>query len=279
MKSIILYLFEILRPKNLIKNFYLKVSVIQRTPSAKSIFPETEETPSIKKEMEDEKEPMEMDDIPMQEDPIDYHVPKKTSSPPPRIIKKYDIKILIPILKKLIVEKYKKMNKNKGPELKLSEEELLKFLERFHGLQKFVVAPGGAAYQDQIMKRRFLKAGMRKTGAAHTTKIPSMFESERISRRYFEQKNIKELGFLNRKPMNGLYYGSERTQPNYIAEREAYLMSAERKKNFVQNLSTHKGNGAGFPGKQKFKVNLVSTNFLENWFLVIFLKIGFDRFC
>lgn len=229
--------------------FLNQVSVIQRTPSTKSPFLETEETPSIKKEREDDKEPMDMDDIPMQEDPIDYHVPKKPS-PPPRIIKKYDIKILIPILKKLIVEKYKKMNKNKGPELKLSEEELLKFLERFHGLQKFCVAPGGAAYQDQIMKRRFLKAGLRKEGAASTTKIPSLFESERLSRRYFETKNIKELGFLNRKPMNGIYYGNERTQPNYIAEREAYLMSAERKKNFVSNFSTLKGNGAGFPGME-----------------------------
>lgn len=216
----------------------------------------------MKTEKEDAvKEPMEMDDIPMQDAPIDYHVPKKPS-PPPRIIKKYDIKILIPILKKLIVEKYKKMNKNQGPELKLSEEELLKFLERFHGLQKFLVTPGNAAaFQDQ--KRRFVKPGFRKDLAGcPTTKIPSLFGNERLNRRYFEQKNVKELGFLNRKPTNGLFYGSERTQPNYIAEREAYLTSAERKRNNVSNFSSQKGNGAGFPGKyeKKIRINLKKKN-------------------
>lgn len=90
-------------------------------------------------------------EIPEQEAPIDYHVPKKPE--PPKTLKRYDIKILVPILKKLIVEKHRKMSKNKpsAPELKLSEDELLKFLQRFHGLQKFVVAPD---------PRHFLKSGI-----------------------------------------------------------------------------------------------------------------------
>lgn len=115
------------------------MSVIQRTPACGNV--------ALKEESE-EKQVMETE-IPVQEAPIDYHVPKKPE--PPKLLKKYDIKILVPILKKLIVEKHKKLSKGKtAPELKLSEEELLKFLQRFHGLQKFFVAPD---------PRHFLKSG------------------------------------------------------------------------------------------------------------------------
>lgn len=127
----------------------VQVSVIQRTPSAK--LPALEFIPPVKTEKKDfDKEPMDTAEIPVQDAPIDYHVPKK-----PLVIKKYDIKILIPILKKLIIEKYKKLYKNSGSELKLSEEELLKFLERFHGIQKYLTPPGMSLHD----RRKFGKAG------------------------------------------------------------------------------------------------------------------------
>lgn len=128
------------------------MSVIQRTPQAKLSL--------IKKEREDdEKEPMDTDALPEQDAPIDYHVPKKSFTTPPRTIKKYDIKILIPILKKIIVEKYKKLNKNcVSTDLKLSEDELLRFLERFHGIQKYFVPTGVLNNSFLDHKRRFAKS-------------------------------------------------------------------------------------------------------------------------
>lgn len=147
--------------------------MIQRTPQAK-LSP-------IKLEKEDEdKEPMSTDSIPEQEAPIDYHVPKK-SSPPPRVVKKYDIKILIPILKKLIIEKYKKLSKTcVSTDLKLSEDELLRFLERFHGIQKYFV-PGSTLNNSFLdHKRRFLKSSKQsfkkpRNSSSERTKLKTIF--------------------------------------------------------------------------------------------------------
>lgn len=132
--------------------------MIQRTPSAKLSAVDFDKI-TIKTEKDDaDKELMETDEIPVQDAPIDYHVPKKSSSPQ-KVIKKYDIRILLPILKKLIVEKYKKLHKNSTVDLKLSEEELLRFLERFHGIQKYFVSGGNANNVFQDQKRRYVKPG------------------------------------------------------------------------------------------------------------------------
>jgi len=101
-------------------------------------------------------------EMPEQDAPIDYHVPKKPE--PPKVMKKYDLKILVPILKKIIVEKQKKMIKrNPAADLKLTEEELLKFLQRFHGLQRFFVAPD---------PRHFLRKGKKFLGSQMISEIP-----------------------------------------------------------------------------------------------------------
>ncbi|KAL0269027.1 UNVERIFIED_CONTAM: hypothetical protein PYX00_010771 [Menopon gallinae] len=220
-----------------------QVSVIQRTPSAKP--PALEYVPPVKTEKkDDDKEPMDTDEIPVQDEPIDYHVPKK-----PIVLKKYDIKILIPILKKIITERYKKLYKNRGSELKLSEEELLKFLERFHGIQKYIV-PSGMSLHD---RRRFTKTVFHKD---NTGKMSSIFGNcEKISSRYFEQKNIEVPGFLNKKH---LYYG-ERTKPNYVVDREVYLPSAERKHSSGCAISSQRGNGAGFPGRKSGSCGAIMT--------------------
>lgn len=77
-----------------------------------------------------------------------------------------------------------------------------------------------------------------------TGKMSSLF-GEKISSRYFEQKNIEVPGFLNKKQ---LYYGAERTKPNYVVDREDYLCSAERKHSSGCAISSKRGNGTGFPG-------------------------------
>ncbi|KAK6630228.1 hypothetical protein RUM43_015021 [Polyplax serrata] len=230
-----------------------QVSVIQRTPQAKL-------SPIKTEKVDVDKEPMETDSIPEQEAPIDYHVPKKLS-PPLRVIKKYDIKILIPILKKLIIEKYKKLSKNcVGADLKLSEEELLRFLERFHGIQKYFV-PGSVLTNSFLdHKRRFIKSGLRKDVAGNAaSKLPGLFNNDRLNRRYFEQKNIKELAFLSRKPSGGVFYGTERAQPNYISERDGYLSSAERKRSNSSNFAVETGTCSAFPVRRNGSCGAIMT--------------------
>lgn len=87
-------------------------------------------------------------------------------------------------------------------------------------------------------------------GEKNGSKLPALISAEALSRRYFEQKTVKERVLVSK---GRLLYSQERSHhASYLTDREGGMPGADRKRMGV-SFSTQRISGSLFPGKQNFR--------------------------